>query len=69
MLLASVDDVASARPHTRAGETFGPLEWRAYCQGYYMGLSAVIAALELAAQRFKHRVSTLRRETREKRSA
>jgi len=69
MLLDAVVDLARARPHQRARDRFEPLEWRAYCQGYYMALAATLQVLELAAARFKLRVQTRRRATLAKRSA
>lgn len=68
-LLESVDELARARPHTNGRVKYGPLEWRAYCQGYYMALSVTIQVLELAVVRFKLRVQTHRKATLAKRSA
>lgn len=68
-LLESVDDLARSRPHQRERDRFDPIEWRAYCQGYYMALVTTMKVLTLAAARFKSRVQTRRLETRRRKSA
>ena len=68
-MLASIYDLLVARPHECNSVKLSSSEWRAYEQGYYMGVRMALRVAELAVERTRLAVRTRRESARRRKSA
>lgn len=68
-MLASIQELATARPHMGKSVNLSPADHRLYAAGYYAALGAALRVADLARERYTLATRTLRAERRRKKTA